>query len=148
MPAGVEDVLITDDQHAIQLSCGLARPAGESDNIRQARDCALADAIRASGAPRIEAWGPHNDPVKGLPVGGVILDAQRDGAGVWAWMRQNGVAWDDSERKGAIPAGRRSDVDIGNAAGDDGEVAPAKLLHPRWRRHVAEPDAFLASGST
>jgi hypothetical protein len=69
----------------------------ESDNIRHARDRALADAIRASGAPRIEAWSRHNDPVKGLPVGGVILEAQPDSTGVWAWKRQNGVAWDDSE---------------------------------------------------
>jgi hypothetical protein len=116
----------------------------ESGNIRQGRERALAEAIRASGNPRINDWGRHNDPVKGLPVGGVILYAQPDSAGAWAWMRQNGVAWDDTERKGAIPAGRRRDVDVGNAAGDDGLVDPAKLLHPRWRGHVAEPDAFLA----
>jgi hypothetical protein len=116
----------------------------ESDNIRQARDRALADAIRASGKPRKEAWGRHNDPVKGLPVGGLILEAQPDSAAVWVWMRQHGVAWDDTERKGAIPGGRRRDVDVGNAAGDDGLVDPAKLLHPRWRRHVDKPDAFLA----
>ena len=116
----------------------------ESDNIRQARDRALADAIRASGAPRVDVWGRHNDPVKGLPVVGMILDAQLDTADVWAWKRQNGVAWDDSERKGAIPGRRRSGADVGNAAGDDGLVDPGKLLHPRWRRHVAEPDAFLA----
>jgi hypothetical protein len=116
----------------------------ESDNICHGRERALADAIRASGNPRINDWGRHNDPVKGLPVGGVILDAQPDTSDVWAWMRQNGVAWDDSERKGAIPAGRRRNVDVGNAAGDNRLVDAAKLLHPRWRRRVAEPDAFLA----
>jgi hypothetical protein len=107
----------------------------ESDNIRRTRDRVLADAIRASGAPRIEAWGRHNDPVKGLPVGGVILDAQPDIASARGWMRQNGVAWDDSERKGAIPAGRRSSADVGNAAAGGNLVDRAKVPHPRWRQH-------------
>jgi hypothetical protein len=118
----------------------------ESDSIRQARDRALADAIRANGTPRIESWGRHNDPVKGLPVGGVIVDAQLDTAGVWAWMRQNGVAWDDSERKGAIPAGRRSGADVGNAEAGGDLVDRAKVPHPRWRQHTLALDdhAFRA----
>ena len=107
----------------------------ESDNIRRARDRALADAVRASGAPRIAAWGRHDDPVKGLPVVGIIIDPQPDTAAVWAWKRQNGVAWDDSERKGAIPARRRSGGDASSMAAPGDLVDPAKVLHRRWRQH-------------
>lgn len=113
----------------------------ESDNIQRARNRALAAAIRASGNPRISAWGRHNDPVKGLMlVTGAVLDLQLDSAGQWAWKRDHGVAWDDTERRGRIPAGRHVDAGVDNATDGNGLVDPAKLLHPRWRRHLEQPD--------
>jgi hypothetical protein len=99
----------------------------ESDNIQRARTLALAAAIRASGNPRIPAWGRHNDPVKGLMlVTGAVLDLQLDSASQWAWKRDHGVAWDDTERRGRIPAGRQVDAGVGNATDGNGLVDPAK----------------------
>jgi hypothetical protein len=91
----------------------------------------------ATGGRR--ASGSTGDRWKGLIIGtGAILDVELDSAGRWTWLRANNMAWDDTERKGAVPAKRASGADVQRAPGDDGPVHDSKVLAHRWRRHMKE----------
>jgi hypothetical protein len=127
----------------------------ESENICHGRERALADAIRASGNPRINDWGRHNDPVLICGCGyshaagaRVVAENQADALRLmWTWARVSApeLRWDDTERKGRVK--RLLGDHIGNVRSIDAPIDEAKILHRRWRRHVAEPDAFLARGA-
>jgi hypothetical protein len=124
----------------------------ESGNIRQGRERALAEAIRASGNPRINDWGRHNDPVLICGCGylhaagaRVVAEDQADAPRLmWTWARASApeLRWDDTERKGRVK--RLLGDRISNVRSIDAPIDEAKILHRRWRRHVAESDAFLA----
>jgi hypothetical protein len=124
----------------------------ESGNIRRGRERALAEAIRASGNPRINDWGRHNDPVLVCGCGylhtagaRVVAEDQADAPRLmWAWARASApeLRWDDTERKGRVK--RLLGDRISNVRSIDAPIDEAKILHRRWRRHVAESDTFLA----
>ena len=107
----------------------------ESDNIVAGRNAHLADVARRY--PRVQDWGRHADPSKGLPLHGIRGDdcdcgvLHLEPANFWAWARLHArdLLWDDTDRRGSMPASRRSGADIGGAIGVDA----TNPLHRRWR---------------
>jgi hypothetical protein len=114
----------------------------ESDSIVAGRNAHLADVARRY--PRVQAWGRHADPSKGLPLHGIkgddcdcgILHLQPADILTWCRLHARELLWDDTERRGRMPSRRRVGSNVGNATGDDGTIDLAKLLHPRWREHM------------
>jgi hypothetical protein len=129
----------------------------ESDNICHGRERALADAIRARGNPRIKDWGRHNDPVLICGCGylhsgywhstdGCVVAEERADVprlmASWARLNAPELRWDNTERKARVA--RLLGEHVGNVRSIYAAVDETKILHRRWRRHVSEPDAFLA----
>jgi hypothetical protein len=53
---------------------------------------------------------------------------------VWDWLRECGMVWDDTGRKGRGPTRQLSDRDV---LGEDLDDVPSKKLHPRWRGRLS-----------
>jgi hypothetical protein len=107
----------------------------ESENIVAGRNAHLADVARRY--PRVQDWGRHADPSKGLPLYGIRGDDCDCGvlhlqpADIWAWARLHAreLLWDDTDRRGSMPASRRSGADASGTIG----VGVVNPVHRRWR---------------